>query len=115
MRRTMVISGIAVVLFSILIGLLATKFGPFLDFVLIVGPVITGLIAILFLALTFTALLILFGTLRNWFGEAAGWFELIIFWIIIVVIAYVGFDWLHALLTGLLCIGVIYYIHIAQD
>lgn len=115
MRRTMIISGVALVSFVILIVLLATKFGPVILFSEFVGPVIEGLLAILLLTLMFIALLIFFGNLREWFGESAGWFEVIIFWIIIVVIAYVGFGPLHALLTGLLCIGVVYYLHIAQD
>lgn len=115
MRRSMIISTIAVVIFSILIALMITRLdpvGPFLD---LIGPVVTGVIAILLLVLIYIGLVILFGNLREYYGETAGWFELIIFLIIVSVIAFIGFSWLHALLTGLLCIGVIYYFHQAQD
>lgn len=111
----MIISALAVVIFSIFIALIITRLdpiGPFLD---LIGPVVTGVLAILLLVLLFIGLVILFGNLREYYGETAGWFELIIFLIIVVIIAYVGFSWLHALLTGLLCIGVIYYLHQAQD
>ncbi len=111
----MIISTIAVVIFSILIALMITRLdpvGPFLD---LIGPVVTGVIAILLLVLIYIGLVILFGNLREYYGETAGWFELIIFLIIVSVIAFIGFSWLHALLTGLLCIGVIYYFHQAQD
>lgn len=115
MRRTMLISIIALIFFSILITLMATRFGPvgpFLDFL---GPVVTGVFAILLLTLMYIGLIVFFGNLREWYGETAGWFEVIILWIIIIVIGYIGFGWLAALLTGLLCIGVIYYIHVSQS
>ena len=111
----MIISVAAIVILSILIALMITRWeqvGFFLDFI---GPVVTGVLAILFLVLIFIGLVVLFGNLREYYGETAGWFELIIFLAIVVVIALVGFGWLHALLTGLLCIGVIYYLHQAQD
>ena len=113
--RTILTSIVAILIFGTLITLLATRFGPvgpFLDFI---GPVVTGVLAILLLTLMFIGLLVLFGNLREWYGERAGWFEVVILWVIIIVVAIVGFGWLHALLTGLLCIGVIYYIHAAQD
>ena len=115
MRRSMIISAATIVILSILIALMITRWeqvGLFLDFI---GPVVTGVLAILFLVLIFIGLVVLFGNLREYYGETAGWFELIIFLAIVVVIALVGFGWLHALLTGLLCIGVIYYLHQAQD
>jgi len=111
----MIISVIAIVFFSILIALLITRWGPVGPFLDLIGPVVTGVLAILLLVLLFIGLVILFGNLREYYGETAGWFELIIFIIIIIVIAFVGFSWLHALLTGFLCIGVIYYLHQAQD
>ena len=113
--RTILISIVATILFGILIFLLATRFGPvgpFLDFL---GPVVTGVLAILLLTLMFIGLIVMFGNLREFYGERAGWFEIIILWIIILVVAVVGFGWFHALLTGLLCIGVVYYIHAAGD
>lgn len=115
MRHSMIISAVAIVIFSALIALMATRWGqvgPFLDFI---GPVVAGVLEILLLVLIFIGLVVLFGNLREYYGETAGWFELIIFLLIIVVIAVVAFSWLHALLTGLLCIGVIYYLHQAQD
>lgn len=115
MRRSMIISTAAIAIFSILIALMMTRLGPVGPFLDLIGPVITGVLAILLLVLIFIGLIILFGNLRESYGEAAGWFEIIIFLIIVVVIALVGFSWLHALLTGLLCIGVIYYLHAAQD
>lgn len=111
----MIISAVAIIIFSILIVLMITRWGPVGPFLDLLGPVGTGVIAILLLVLIFLGLVILFGNLREFYGETAGWFELIIFLIIVVVIAFVGFGWLHALLTGLLCIGVIYYLHAAQD
>lgn len=111
----MIISTVTIIIFSILIAVMITRWGsvgPFLD---LLGPVGTGVIAILLLVLMFIGLVVLFGNLREFYGETAGWFELIIFLIIVVVIAFIGFSWLHALLTGLLCIGVIYYLHTAQD
>ncbi len=115
MRRSMIISTAAIAFFSILMALMISRLDPigvFLDFI---GPVVTGVIAILLLVLAFIGLVVLFGNLREYYGETAGWFELIIFLIIVIVIAFIGFSWLHALLTGLLCIGVIYYLHQAQD
>ena len=113
--RTILISIIAIIIFGALIALLATRFGPIGPFIDFVGPVITGVLAILLLTLMFIGLIVMFGNLREWYGERAGWFEVIILWVIIIVVAVVGFGVLHALLTGLLCIGVIYYIHAAQD
>lgn len=115
MRRTMLISILAVLLFSALIALMALRYGSMALLLDFLGPVITGVLAILLLTLTFIGLLVFFGNLREWYGETAGWFEIILLWIIVVVIAGVGFGLFHAVLTGLLCIGVIYYIHIAQD
>jgi hypothetical protein len=115
MRRSMIISAATIVVFSILIALMITRWGPVEQFLDVIGPVVAGVLAILLLVLIFIGLVILFGNLREYYGETAGWFELIIFLLIIVVIAFVGFGWLHALLTGLLCIGVIYYLHQAQD
>ncbi len=115
MQRTMLISIIAIIFFSILIALMATRFGsvgPFLD---LLGPVVTGVLAILLLTLMYIGLIVFFGNLREWYGETAGWFEVVILWIIIIVIGFIGFGWLAALLTGLLCIGVIYYIHVSQS
>lgn len=111
----MAISVIAIIIFSILIYLLATGYGPIAPILELLGPVIVGVIAMLLLTLTYIGLVVLFGNIREWYGEAGGWFEIIIFWLIIVVIAFVGFTWFHALLTGLLCMGVIYYLHAAQD
>jgi hypothetical protein len=88
---------------------------PLLPYLETLGPVFTGILAILFLTLLFTGLILFFGNLREWYGDTAGWFELIFVWIIIVVIAFVGFGALAALLTALLCIGIVYYIHLAQD
>jgi hypothetical protein len=115
MRRSMIISAVVIVILSILIVLMITRWGPVGPFLDLLGPVGTGVIAILLLVLIFIGLVILFGNIREFYGETAGWFELIIFLIIVVVIAFVGFSWLHALLTGLLCIGVIYYLHAAQE
>ncbi len=115
MRRSMIISTAVIVIFSILIVLMITRWGQVGQFLDFIGPVVAGVLAILLLVLIFIGLVILFGNLREYYGETAGWFELIIFLAIIVVIAFVGFGWLHALLTGLLCIGVIYYLHQAQD
>lgn len=111
----MIISTAVIVIFSILIVLMITRWGQVGQFLDFIGPVVAGVLAILLLVLIFIGLVILFGNLREYYGETAGWFELIIFLAIIVVIAFVGFGWLHALLTGLLCIGVIYYLHQAQD
>ncbi|MFW9830667.1 MAG: hypothetical protein ACFFD8_02720 [Candidatus Thorarchaeota archaeon] len=115
MRRTMIICIVGLIVFGTLLYLLATGFGavgPVLD---LLGPVIVGVFVLLLLTLSFISLLVLFGNIREWYGESAGWFEIIILWAIIVVIAFVGFSWFHALLTALLCIGVIYYLHAAQD
>jgi len=114
-NRTILITIIAIIGFSILVVLLATRFGPVGPFIDFIGPVVTGVIAIFLLTLMFIGLIVMFGNLREWYGERAGWFEVIILLVIIVVVAVVGFGWLHALLTGLLCIGVVYYIHAAQD
>lgn len=111
----MIISTLAVIIFSILIALMITRWEFVGDFLDLIGPVVTGVLAILLLVLIFIGLVVLFGNLREYYGETAGWFELVIFLIIVVVIAGVGFSWLHALLTAFLCIGVIYYLHQAQD
>jgi hypothetical protein len=113
--RTIFISIVAIIFFAILIILLAIRFGPVGPFIDFLGPVVTGVLAILLLTLMFIGLIVMFGNLREWYGERAGWLEVITLWIIIIVVAIVGFGWLHALLTGLLCIGVIYYIHAAKD
>jgi hypothetical protein len=115
MRRTMLISIMAIIFFSILIALMVTRFGPFGPLVDFLGPVVTGVFAILLLTLMYIGLIVLFGNLREWYGEAAGWFEVIVLWILIIVIGFIGFGSLVALLTGLLCIGVVYYIHISQS
>lgn len=87
---------------------------PLVPYLELLGSVVTGILAILFMTLTFVGLIIFFGNLREWYGDTAGWFEIVLIWIIIVVIAFLGFGGLAALLTGLLCIGVVYYIHLAQ-
>ena len=111
----MIISTAAIVLFIVLVALMITRWGPVGPFLDLIGPVVAGVLAILLLVLIFIGLVILFGNLREYYGETAGWFEIIIFLIIVIVIAFAGFSWFHALLTGLLCIGVIYYLHQAQD
>lgn len=115
MSRTMLLSALAIICFSILLALLFTRYGPIGPFLDLLGPVVTGVIEIFLLTMTFIGLVILFGNLREWYGESAGWFEVIVLFVIIVVVAITGFGPLHALLTGLLCIGVVYYIHSAQD
>ncbi|MFX1342355.1 MAG: hypothetical protein ACFFAL_06610 [Promethearchaeota archaeon] len=114
-RRTIIISLFAVIIFSIFIALIVIPTSPLLPTLELLGPVVTGILAILFLTLTFVGLIVFFGNLREWYGDTAGWFEVILVWIIIVVIAFLGFGGLAALLTALLCIGVVYYIHLAQD
>lgn len=88
---------------------------PLLPSLELLGPVFTGILAILFLTLMFVGLIVFFGNLREWYGDTAGWFEVVLVWIIIVVIAFLGFGGLAALLTALLCIGVVYYIHLVQE
>jgi hypothetical protein len=114
-RRTLIISLFVVIIFSILIALMVIPTSPLLPYLQLLGPVITGVLAILFLTFTFIGLIIFFGNLREWYGDTAGWFEVIFLWIIIVIIAFLGFGGLAAFLTALICIGVVYYIHIAQD
>jgi hypothetical protein len=104
-----------VIIFSIFIALIVIPTSPLLPSLELLGPVVTGILAILFLTLTFIGLIVFFGNLREWYGDTAGWFEVVLIWIIIVVIAFLGFGGLAALLTALLCIGVVYYIHLAQD
>ena len=115
MRRTMLISGGAIAIFSIILALLAAPLSPVADFVTSLGPVLWGLLGILLLTLTFIGLVIFFGNLREWYGEAAGWFEVIILWVIVIIVGTVGFNLLVGVITALLCVGVIYYIHIVQE
>lgn len=111
----MLISGAAIALVSIIIGLLALRFGPFAGIVDFLGPVITSVVGITLLTLLFIGLVLLIGNLRNLYGESAGWFDVVILWVLVVVIAVILFGAPVALLTGLLCIGFVYYLHLAQD
>lgn len=88
---------------------------PLFPYLELLGSVVTGILAILILTLTFVGLIVFLGNLREWYGDTAGWFEVVLIWIIIVVIAFLGFGGLAALLTALLCIGIVYYIHLAQN
>jgi len=115
MQRTMIISGVACILIAILLGLMATRFGLTAAFIDFAGPVIAGLIEVALLTLLFIGLLILEGNLREWYGEVAGWFDIIALWLIVVLVAAIAFGGIHALLTALLCIGFVYYLHLAQD
>lgn len=115
MRRTMIVSGIAIALFSILIFVIATSFGPIAQYDLLVDPVVKGVLGVALLAFLYISLIILFGNLRDWYGESASWFEVIIFWVVVVVIAAVGFGPIASLVTALVCIGFIYYLYLAQD
>jgi hypothetical protein len=115
MRRSMIISGIAIAIISILIFLIATSFGLIAQYELLVDPVVKGVLGIALLAFLYISLIILFGNLREWYGESASWFEVIIFWVVVVVIAAVGFGPIAALVTALLCIGFVYYLYLAQD
>ncbi len=115
MRRTIIISGAAIAFIAIIAGLLALRFGPFAGIADFLGPVITGVIGITLLTLLFIGLVLLIGNLRNLYGESAGWFDVIILWVLVVVIAAILFGAPVALLTALLCIGFIYYLHLVQD
>lgn len=114
-RRTMIISCIAIVLFSILIFVIATSFGIISQIGFLVDPAVKGVLGITLLAFLYISLLILFGNLREWYGESASWFEVIVFWIVVVVIAAVGFGPIATLVTALVCIGFVYYLYLAQD
>jgi hypothetical protein len=111
----MIISGAAIAFISVITGLLALRFGPFAGIVDFLGPVITGVVGITLLTLLFIGLVLLIGNLRNMYGESAGWFDVIILWVLVVIIAGILFGALVALLTGLLCVGFVYYLHLAQD
>ena len=111
----MIISGAAIAFIAITAGLLALRFGPFAGIADFLGPVITGVIGITLLTLLFIGLVLLIGNLRNLYGESAGWFDVIILWVLVLVIAAILFGALVALLTALLCIGFIYYLHLVQD
>ncbi len=115
MRRTMLISGVAIAFFAIIAGLLAFRFGPFAGIADFLGPVVTGVVGITLLTLLFIGLVLLIGNIRNLYGEAAGWFDVIVLWVLVVVIAVILFGLPVALLTALLSIGFIYYLHLAQD
>lgn len=115
MRRTMLISGFVVVILIILIALLATQIGPLAIFIEFIGPVIWGILGILLSTLLYIGLVTLFANLREWYGETASWFEVISLWIVVVVVAGVGFGLLAGFLTAFLCIGVVYYISLIQD
>ncbi len=115
MRRTMLLSGTAIVLFIILLALLISQVGPVATFVTTIGPVLFGVLGIALLTFLYIGLLVFFGNLREWYGESAGWFEVIALAIIIIVVAGVGFGALAGFLTALLCVGVVYYIHLIQE
>ncbi len=114
-RRTMIISGIAIVLICILIFIIATSFGPIAQIGFLVDPVVKGVLGVTLLAFLYISFIILFGNLREWYGESASWFEVIVFWIVVVVIAAVAFGPIAALVTALVCIGFVYYLYLAQD
>ena len=114
-RRTIIISGCATVLFSVLLFLLATALEPIIQFRVFIGPVITGILAITLSTFLFIGLILLLGNIREWYNESSGWFDIIVVLILVVVITAIGYNWLPALLTALLCIGFIYYLNLAQD
>jgi hypothetical protein len=111
----MLLSGAAIVLFVSLLALLLTRVGPVATFVTLIGPVLLGVLGITLLTFLYIGLLVFFGNLREWYGESAGWFEIIALAIIIIIIAGVGFGALAGFLTTLLCVGVVYYIHLIQE
>jgi len=115
MRWTMIISSVAIVIFSILIFVIATSFGLIAQVDILTDPVVKGVLGISLLALLYISLIILFGNIREWYGETASWFEVIIFWVVVVVIGAVGFGPIAALITALICIGFVYYLYLAQD
>jgi len=115
MRRTMILSGLAIVLLSILIFVFATRLGPATQIRVIMGPVISGVVAIALLTFLFIGLVVFIGNVREWYQESSGWFDVILLWILVVAVTVIGFGWFAALFTALLCMGVIYYIHLAQD
>jgi hypothetical protein len=115
MRRTMIVSGLAILLLSLLVFVFAARLGLVAQIRDIMGPVISGVVAITLLTFLFIALVVFIGNLREWYQEASSWFDVTILWILVVAVAVIGFGWFAALLTALLCIGVIYYIHLAQD
>jgi hypothetical protein len=115
MRRTMILSGLAIVLLSILIFVFAARLGPVAQIRVIMGPVISGVVAIALLTFLFIGSVVFIGNVREWYQESSGWFDVTLLWILVVAVAAIGFGWFAALLTALLCIGVIYYVHLAQD
>ena len=115
MHRTMIISGVACIAIAVLLGLMAARLGLMAVFIDLAGPVIAGVMEIALLTLLFIGLLILVGNLREWYGEVAGWFDVIALWLIVILVAAIAFGGIHALLTALLCIGFVYYLHLAQD
>jgi len=115
MRRTMTITGLGVILLGALVFVLATRLGPAAQVYTLMGPVIWGVVAIALLTFLFIGLMVFIGNLREWYQESSGWFDVTLLWILVVAVAVIGFGWFAALLTALLCIGVIYYIHLAQD
>ena len=115
MRRTMILSGLAIVLLSILIFVFAARLGSVAQIRVIMGPVISGVVAITLLTFLFIGLVVFLGNVREWYQESSGWFDVTLLWILVVAVTVIGFGWFAAFLTALLCIGVIYYIHLAQD
>ncbi len=111
----MIISSAAIAFIAILAGLIRLRLGPIAGIVDFLGPVITGVISIVLLTLLFIGLVLLIGNLRNLYGESAGWFDVIILWVLVTILAAILFGAPVALLTGLLCIGFVYYLHLAQD
>jgi len=111
----MIISGVACIAIAVLLGLMAARLGLMAVFIDLAGPVIAGVMEIALLTLLFIGLLILVGNLREWYGEVAGWFDVIALWLIVILVAAIAFGGIHALLTALLCIGFVYYLHLAQD
>lgn len=114
MRRTMILSGLTIALLSILVFVFAARLGPVAQIRIIMGPVISGVVAITLLTLLFIGLVVFLGNMREWYQESSGWFDMTLLWILVVAVAVIGFGWFAALLTALLCIGVIYYVHLAQ-
>jgi hypothetical protein len=115
MRRTMIISGLVIMLLSLLVFVFATSLGPVATIRVIMGPVVSGVVAITMLTFLFIGLVVFIGNLREWYQESSSWFDVTLLWILVVAITVIGFGWFAAFLTALLCLGVIYYIHLAQD
>jgi cell division protein FtsX len=111
----MMISGLGIILLGLWVFVFAASLGPVAQLRVIMGPVVSGVVAIAMLTFLFISLVVFIGNLREWYQESSGWFDVTILWILVVAVAVIGFGWLAALLTALLCIGVVYYIHLAQD